>query len=385
MNLIFWAVKNKANKKNEIPIYCRITIKGERAEFSTGIKCKEDEWDAKKYKVKGVSDIATNANRKLDQLSHKLNRLYYDQVLNHDVTPTALELKSLLNTKKKRVVFLVELLNDYAQEYYKMYSKADKLQLHERFIDTISKALKNIDSLNIRLSNCDTYFLDRLSNNFINQLGYSVGYTRKLFCFIKSALKYGLNRRYIDRNYAQEYKIPYKDDSKVIYLEEWELNKITKHEFDETLQRSADMFTVQCYTGLAYVDLKNLDASHLVRDDKGSMWINITRQKVKGAECVIPVVKKVLDILRKYEYDLPVLSNQKYNDALKKIATEVGIRKRLTTHVGRKTYGTLLLNKDVPIETVSKLLGHSDIHVTQKHYAKVLHMKVAKDVRLVLN
>ncbi|MBR8534443.1 site-specific integrase [Carboxylicivirga sediminis] len=384
MNLIFWAVKNKANKKNEIPIYCRITINGERAEFSTGVRCKEEEWDGKKYKVKGVSDFASIANRKLEQLSHKLTKLYYDQVLNNDVTPTALELKALLNTKKKRIVFLVELLNDYAQEYYKMYSKADKLRLHERFIDTISKALKDIDALNIRLTNCDTYFLDRLANNFINGKGYSVGYTRKLFGFIKVSLKYAFNRRYIDRNYAQEYKIPYKEDSQVIYLEEWELNKIIKHEFCDTLQRSADMFVVQCYTGLAYVDLKKLSATHLVRDDNGSMWINITRSKVKTAECVIPVVKKVLEILRKYEFKLPVLSNQKYNEALKKIAVEVGIRKRLTTHVGRKTYGTLLLNKDVPIETVSKLLGHSDIHVTQKHYAKVLHMKIAKDVRLIL-
>lgn len=99
MNLIFWAVKNKANKKHEIPIYCRITITGERAEFSTGIKCKEEEWDGNKYKFKGVSDFATNANRKLDQLSHRLHNLYYDQVLNNDITPSALELKALLKLK----------------------------------------------------------------------------------------------------------------------------------------------------------------------------------------------------------------------------------------------------------------------------------------------
>lgn len=88
--------------------------------------------------------------------------------------------------------------------------------------------------------------------------------------------------------------------------------------------------------------------------------------------------------MKKYNFDLPVFSNQKYNAALKKIATEVGIRKNLTSHVGRKTYGTLLLNKDVPIETVSNLLFHSSIRTTQKHYAKVLHMKTARDIRLVL-
>lgn len=384
MNIIFWLVKNKANKKKEMPVYCRITIEGKRAEFYTGVKCIVNEWDSKKHKLKGNSDLSKNANRTIEKLSNKLNSLYYDQVLNHDVNPTALELKALLTTKRKKIVFFTELLLDFANEYYSMYSKVATLKLHKRFVETISRALKNINKLPIRLSDCDSYFLDQLAHNFIKEQKYSVGYTKKLFGFIKSAFKYAFNRRFIDRNYADEYKIPYRDESEVVYLDEWELDKITKHEFDATLQRSADMFTIQCYTGLAYIDLKNLNTSNFIRDDNSLMWIHIRRQKVKTAVCVIPVISKVLTVFRKYDFNLPVLSNQKYNDALKKIATEVGIRKRLTTHVGRKTYGTLLLNKDVPIETVSKLLGHSDIHVTQKHYAKVLHMKVARDIRSII-
>jgi len=373
--------------KNEMPVYCRITIDGKRAEFFSGVRCTVNVWDAKKYRVKGNCDASINANRLIEKLSNQLKSLYHDQVLNHDVTPTAQELKSLLTTKskKKRIVFFTDLLQDFASEYYSMYSKEATLKLHLRYINTIGDALKKINKYTIRLSDCDSYFLDQLAHNFINAQKYSVGYTKRLFGFIKSAFKYAFNRRFIERNYADEYKLPFRNESEVVYLEEWELDKITRHEFDATLQRSADMFTIQCYTGLAYVDLKNLNASHLVRDDYKAMWIHIQRQKVKGAVCVIPVISKVLTILRKYDFDLPVLSNQKYNDALKKIATEVGIHKRLTTHVGRKTYGTLLLNKDVPIETVSKLLGHSDIHVTQKYYAKVLHIKVARDVRGVFS
>ncbi|MBN1184321.1 MAG: integrase catalytic domain-containing protein, partial [Bacteroidales bacterium] len=131
-------------------------------------------------------------------------------------------------------------------------------------------------------------------------------------------------------------------------------------------------------------DLIRLNASNLIKDNDGLLWINITRQKVEGAECVIPVIGKVWKILAKYNFSLPSFSNQKYNAALKKIASEVGIRKKLTTHVGRKTYGTILLNKDVPIETVSNLLGHSNIRTTQKHYAKVLHMKIARDIRFII-
>jgi len=384
MNLIFWAVKNKTNKKNEMPIYCRITIDGERAEFSTGIKCKELEWDNKKYRIKGQSEYAINANRKFDQLSQRLIKIYYEQLFNNDSPPSAYEVKSLLNVKKKKIIYLTDLLNEYAWELHKMYCNYDKLKLHERYIDIITKTLKISGDTYIRLTKCDILFFDKLVFNLVNKQGYSVGYSKKLIRYVKASFRFGFNRRFLEQNFIENYKFPYKEESNFVYLDEWEVNKIINHQFDQTLQRSADLFCVQCYTGLAYVDLKNLNASHLIRDNDGSMWININRQKVKNAECVIPVVKKVFNILKKYDFKLPVISNQKYNDALKKVANEVGISKRLTSHVGRKSYGTLLLNKDVPIETVSKLLGHSDIHVTQKHYAKVLHMKVAKDIRKII-
>nr|WP_321405912.1 site-specific integrase [uncultured Carboxylicivirga sp.] len=384
MNLIFWAVKNKTNKKNEIPIYCRITIGGERAEFSTGIKCKESEWDNKKYRIKGQSEYAINANRKFDQLSQKLTSIYYELLFNNDIEPSANEVKSLLDVKRKKILYFVDLLYEYAWELHKMYCNYDRLKLHERFIDAIKKTLLISGDSHIRLTKCDTLFFDKLVFNLVNKQGYSVGYAKKLTRYIKASFRFGFNRRYLEQNFAENYKFPYREEREFVYLDEWEVDKITNYQFSEALQRTADLFCVQCYTGLAYVDLKNLNTSHLVRDNDGSMWINITRQKVKTAECVIPVIKRVFNILKKYDFKLPVVSNQKYNDALKKIASEVGINKRLTSHVGRKTYGTLLLNKDVPIETVSKLLGHSDIYVTQKHYAKVLHMKVAKDVRAVL-
>jgi len=150
------------------------------------------------------------------------------------------------------------------------------------------------------------------------------------------------------------------------------------------LQKYADLFLVQCYTGLGYEDLKKLNAPHLEKDESGQLWINLTRQKVETAECIIPVINKDWTILKHHNFALPVFSNQKYNATLKKIAMEVRNTKKLTSHVGRKTYGTLLLNKDVPIETVSNILGHVSIRTTQKHYAKVLHMKIARDVRLVL-
>lgn len=385
MKILLWLVKNKRNSKGELPIYCRITINKERAEVFTGIYVKEPDFDKKKKRIKGTDKGAETKNRVLDKLKFDISNAYFNEVLNNGREPKPWELKALISDSKGvKTSILISLLEEYAEELHKIRPNERRLKLHYRYISLLQRILKNLNKPKIQLSQCDNYFLDEMAHNIISVEGYSVGHTKKVYGFIKAAMTYAFNRKYIDRILIHDYRLPYTEKQEIVYLEEYEVNKIYNHLFSATLQPYADLFMVQCYTGLAYADLRKLNASHLVKDKNGLTWINLTRQKIETAECVIPVIGKVWKILKKYNFILPVFSNQKYNAALKKIATEVGIRKKLTTHVGRKTYGTLLLNKDVPIETVSNLLGHSSIRTTQKHYAKVLHMKIARDVRLVL-
>lgn len=383
MKVLLWLVKNKANKNGESPIFCRITISGNRAETFSGIYAKVNEWDADKQKIKGSSETAKQKNSKLSLLVAKINNTFYSEVFNGN-NPTSQEIKLILSSTRKRVLLFLDVLQEYANEKFRMLANSPIFEKHTRFITIIKKALIELKLLKIQSSKCDHYFLDQLAHQIIDIEGYSVGYTKKVFAFIKSALMFAFNRRYIDNTPAYDYKLPYREKQEIVYLEEYELEKILNYNFTGNLQKYADLFLIQCYTGLAYADLIRLNASNLIKDNDGLLWINITRQKVEGAECVIPVIGKVWKILAKYNFSLPSFSNQKYNAALKKIASEVGIRKKLTTHVGRKTYGTILLNKDVPIETVSNLLGHSNIRTTQKHYAKVLHMKIARDIRFII-
>jgi integrase/recombinase XerD len=383
MKVLFWLVKNKVNKRGECPIYCRITIDGKRAEIFSEIYAKEGEFDNNKKKLKGSSDLAEKKNQQLENLKFRIFNTYHNEVLNNNI-PSAQEIKILIETRQRRTVFLADLLDEYANERFRIQGNLNRKETHERFITIVKRSLKSLNLPKVQISQCDSYFLDQLAHQIVNIEEYSPAYTKKLFGFVKSALLFAFNRRYTDRLLMNEYTFPYRLKSEIIYLNELEVDKIRQHHFGHPLQKYADLFIVQCYTGLAYADLKKLNATHLAKDESGQLWINLSRQKVDTAECVIPVINKVWSILKKYNFELPVFSNQKYNAALKLIAGEVGIRKKLTTHVGRKTYGTLLLNKDVPIETVSNLLGHSSIRTTQKHYAKVLHMKIARDVRLVL-
>ncbi len=384
MKLLFWLVKNKKNSKGDIPIYCRITIDGKRTELFTGVYIKENEFDCKKKRIKGSTDIAQSKNRTLEDLSHKLYSYYYKESLISDSRITPQDIKNNYSKKRFVTTYLKDLLHEYRNEHYKMYKDEGKVNLYNRYITIFETCLENLNKEYIKINDCDKYLLDELAFYMVKRLEYSPSYTKKAFAYLRSCFIYALNRRYTRKIIMMNYRVPYRSINEIVYLEEFEVQKIESHTFLPHLQRVADAFLLQCYTGLAYADLAQLDAYHLQQYGDNGKWINITRKKVEGAECTIPVIQKAWSILKKYDFKIPLLTNQKYNEALKKIAKEVGIKKNLTTHVGRKTFGTLLLNKDVPIETVSTLLGHSNIKITQKHYAKVLHMKIAKDIRLVM-
>jgi len=152
-----------------------------------------------------------------------------------------------------------------------------------------------------------------------------------------------------------------------------------------------DMFVFCCYTGLAYVDVSKLKPSNIITYPDGTLWINLSRTKT-DVDSHIPLLPKAVEIIEKYkghpETDikgtvLPIRSNVKFNAYLKEVADLCGIEKNLTTHLARHTFATTVtLNNDVPIETVSKMLGHKNLKTTQI-YAKVLDKKVGADMKIL--
>ena len=143
------------------------------------------------------------------------------------------------------------------------------------------------------------------------------------------------------------------------------------------------MFVFSCYSGLAFIDAKNLLKRDIQIGQDGGQWIQTKRQKT-NQKCDIPLLKKPLEILDKYkevngDFVFKRISNQKINEYLKEIATHCQIDKRISFHLARHTFATTItLNNNVPIETVSKVMGHSKISTTQI-YAKILQSKVNED------
>ena len=161
-----------------------------------------------------------------------------------------------------------------------------------------------------------------------------------------------------------------------VFLTQDEVEKIEQKHFDiERLEHVKDIFLFQCYTATAYADMQGICQSD-IKDSEYGKYIEKERQKTKVKYTVL-LNSKAIAILEKYNYQLPKLSNQKYNSYLKEIADCCHIKKKVTSHTGRHTAACYMLNNGIPMDIVAKAMGHSSTALT-KHYAKLLKDTILK-------
>jgi site-specific recombinase XerD len=208
---------------------------------------------------------------------------------------------------------------------------------------------------------------------------------------IKKIVQECVRKKWLNEDPFTEFKIK-KVDTDPTFLLDYELKAIELKELKiERLSQVRDMFVFSCYTGLSFIDVFKLTSNHVSIGIDGEKWIITGRQK-NNIPSHIPLLPIPLKIIAKYKEHpvavnkgklLPMLSNQKMNGYLKEIADLCEIDKNLTYHVARHTFATTVtLTNGVPIESVSKMLGHKKIQTTQ-HYAKILDKKVSNDIQIL--
>ena len=195
---------------------------------------------------------------------------------------------------------------------------------------------------------------------------------------IKKILKIAMEEGYIR---AMPFKVKLvKDTLQYTPLSVDELRTIRSRQFETArMAQVRDVFIFACYSGLAFTDLKNLTKDDMLIDEDGKEWIVKPRQKTKIISH-IPLLPIAKELWEKYDYKLPVLTNQKYNSYLKELADVCGINKNLHSHLARHTFATILLNNGVDMVSVSKILGHSNSRITEKTYAQMMPETIMKRV-----
>lgn len=199
---------------------------------------------------------------------------------------------------------------------------------------------------------------------------------------LKSVFLFGLRNELTRNNPFTGYKIGRKTKD-VRFLTEEEVQRIKAKEMPSPgLENVRDLFLFQCYTGLSFCDMALLEPKDFQSNEEGVLYLRKNRKKT-GVEFFIVLLPDAINIARKYDFHLPLISNQRYNIYLKEIGALCGIDKPMHSHIGRHTAATYLLNRSVPMEMVAKVLGHRTTLQT-RHYAKLLDKSVFDEFKKLM-
>lgn len=394
ISILFYLKRAKANAQGLAPIFQRITINGRRLDNSTGKFVDPSKWHPEMSKMRGNSEEARLINGHLDNLRTKI--LIAEKELNKKDIPVNLEtLKNMLIGTKERQRLLIPIFEEHNNKIKELLGIEYAPGTYERY-QTSLKHTKDFLNWKYSISDID---ITKIDHAFITDYEFYLRSVRK--CANNTAVKYIKNfnkiiklclaNDWLEKNPFANYKSKVKEVERV-YLSEGEIQNIINKDFKtERLSLVRDIFLFSCFTGLAYIDVKNLTKSHISIGIDGDKWIFTHRQKTESASKipVLPVTQMIIDKYADHpqaineEKLLPILSNQKMNAYLKEIAAVCEIEKELTFHIARHTFATTVtLTNGVPIESVSKMLGHKNLRTTQ-HYAKVLDKKVSEDMKIL--
>ncbi|SDK27705.1 Site-specific recombinase XerD [Catalinimonas alkaloidigena] len=385
MRVLLRLRRNVRNPERISTLYARVTISGLRAttDFSTRIQVYPDQWDSTNQRVLGDSERAELDNEAIERVRNDLRTLFNQQVaLYGSIDPDTLQ-ALYLGRKASRSVTLLNLVIDY------LHKEAERKQwtpstkgIYQDYTNNLVEFLESIGRKQLPPMGFD----ETMAQDFFYWLRKKSVQARsaKHLQWVKRALQDAVRRRILGHN-----PIEYMNWSKgapppIVALSDAELALLETYRFSSPiLQRVADCFTLQCYTGLAYGELVTVQRSAIHYGGPMPVLV-VVRHKTKhvknGRTYRIPLIGKAVALLERYGYEMPVYKNQQYNRYLKEVAAILGIEKNLTTHVGRKTAGMIWLNNNVPLETVSKLLGHTKLSTTQLSYAEVLDHKAIADM-----
>jgi site-specific recombinase XerD len=386
----YWLYRSK-EKNGKAPIYCRITMNGQRIEMSMKRVIEPSKWIVGAGVVKGNSEEARTINHYLETIKADLykkynqllilgNPIYLDDIKN-----------SFLGVKEEKKG-LIEIFT-YHNDQMKLAIGIEVVKATHTKFETVKKKL--IIFLNKKYHKKEIV-LDELNNKFIIDFEYYLKVEEKIahntvmkyIRNVKKVINMAIANEWLKTNPFSNFKCSTKKVIREI-LTQTEIDKIALKNLDiERLDEVRDIFLFCCYTGYAFVDVEALTVDDVVIGIDGVKWIHTHRKKT-GTQSNVPLLMPALQIIEKYKNHpcqeiqqklLPVKSNQKMNAYLKEIAALCNINKPLTMHIARHTFATTItLSNNVPIETVSKLLGHTKLATTQI-YAQVLDTKISKDM-----
>ena len=386
--VLFYVKKGSEKPNGNLPLMCRITVDGEIKQFSCKMDVPPRLWDVKNSRASGKSVEAQRINLAVDKIRVEVNRRY-QELMQTDGYVTAAKLKDAYLGIGVKQETLLKLFEQHNAEFAKKVGHS-RAQGTFRCYQTVCSHIREFLPHTYKREDIP---LKELNLTFINDFEYFLRTEKK--CRTNTVWGYMIVLKHIVSIARNDGRLPFNPFAGYInspesvnrgYLTQKEIqtlmDALMKNTYHELVR---DLFVFSVFTGLAYSDVKNLTADRLQTFFDGNLWI-ITRRKKTNTESnirLLDVPKRIIEKYRGLTKDgcvFPVPSNGSYNKILKEIGKQCGFKVRLTYHVARHTNATtVLLSHGVPIETVSRLLGHTNIKTTPI-YAKITVQKISQDM-----
>lgn len=389
--VLFYVKKGSARPNGDLPLMCRLTVDGEVKQFSCKMDVPPRLWDVKNGRATGKSVEAMQINLAVDKIRVEVNRRY-QELMQSDGYVTAAKLRDAYLGIGVKQETLLKLFEQHNVEYRKKVGFNREVATWKKYCCVCKRVREFLAHTYHR----EDIPLKELNLTFINDFEYFLRTEKK--CRTNTVWGYMIVLKHIVAIARNDGRLPFNPFSGYInspesvdrgYITKEEIHTMMNTEMpDKTHELVRDLFLFSVFTGLAYSDVKNLTTDNLQTFFDGNLWI-ITRRKKTNTESNIRLLDVPRKIIEKYKgmakdnKVFPMPSNTTCNKKLKAIADLCGIKTHLTYHVARHSAATtILLSNGVPIETVSRLLGHTNIKTTQI-YAKITAQKISQDLELL--
>lgn len=370
-NINFVCRASKVAKNGKAPVEMSIIINGKRTYLTLPMK-----EDPKTFQKSIASKKMNPLKEYLEQMNQKV-LIAQTELIKQDSPVTALAIKEYIQNGCSNSYTVGDLFNSYLKILKKRVGvnlTAAVYRKYEIVRDLFYKAI-NPDKQVTEITN-------EVISGFYADLNrkYESTTSAAMMVKLKTIVTFGLDNNRIKINPFNGIKIV-KKTKEVEFLTESEVKTIKEKNLGGRLSKVRDLFIFQCFTGLAYTDMAHLTRDDFQVNELGQIYIKKSRLKT-GVGFTTVLFPEAAEIIKRYDYELPVLSNQKYNSYLKEIADLCGITKPMHTHIGRHSFATMALNRGLSLETVAKMLGHSNIKQTQ-HYSKLVDKTVFEAIAKV--
>ena len=389
MKVLLYLKKSGLDKSGKAPIMGRITLGRSIAQFSCKLSCNPDLWNPRESRMDGKSREAVELNSRLENLLLSIQAAY-QSLLSKGCPFDATDVKEQFQGSVQTRCMLIERLDMLIREKeshigidIRKESMAGYHSTRIRLMGFIQKKYKVSD---LAFSQLTENFIYEFRQYFLGECGFQESSFYNVATHLKTVCRQAYREGLADTLLFDKVKISKGDKKLPKALNRAALDKLKALRFDdleEEMETARDIFLFACYTGAAYCDLMELKKSHLVRDDEGKWWLKFNRHKT-GVPCRVKLLPEAIRLIERFHSDeretlLPFIGYKTYQTCLKALRLRAGISFPFTTHTARHTFATLItLEQGVPIETVSKMLGHSNVSMTER-YAKVTPQKLFEE------